>query len=121
MIRAALPGFATAAVVSFVLSCGGEAPPGATGRDPEVPEAPAARLATVEFDVEGMTCAGCAIATEISVRKLAGVASVDASYDDGTGAGRCVVQHDPAVVSTDEIVEAIRDAGFEPTLRTAER
>lgn len=121
MIRGALPALAIPVVVSLVVGCGGEAPRGATGRNPEVLEAPAARLATVEFDVDGMTCAGCAIATEISVRKLVGVASVDASYDGGTGAGRCVVKHDPAVVSTDEIAGAIRDAGFEATLRAADR
>lgn len=76
----------------------------------------AVRLATAEFNVEGMTCGGCALATEMSVKKLEGVASADAEYDEATDEGRCTVEYDPSVVSTDRIAAAIRDAGFTPTL-----
>ncbi|NIP57547.1 MAG: hypothetical protein GWM92_07880 [Gemmatimonadetes bacterium] len=120
MIRGALMAVVIPAVASLVLGCGEVAARKAAGAERELSEGTASRLATIEFDVEGMTCAGCAIATEISVRKLDGVTSVDAGYDEESGAGRCSVVHDPDVVSTDEIARAIRDAGFEPTLGSGE-
>lgn len=89
---------------ALFVGCGGEAPE-------------SVRLATAAFSVEGMTCGGCAIATEISVKKLEGVSSADASYDEESGEGRCDVEYDPARVDTDAIAEAIRNAGFEPTLQ----
>lgn len=118
MIRVALltAGIAIGAIVAG--GCEGEAPREATGRAGGPSRATASTPATAEFDVDGMTCGGCAIATELAVGELDGVSSVDAVYDAERGAGRCSVVHDPAVVSTDEIAEAIRDAGFEPTLRS---
>lgn len=76
-----------------------------------------ADLAVAEFTVEGMTCGGCALATEMAVRKLDAVASADAEYDESTGEGSCMVKYDPSLVSTDSIARAIRGAGFEPRLR----
>lgn len=73
-------------------------------------------LATAEFRVKGMTCGGCAVATEMSVEKLDGVESADAEYDEATGEGRCSVTYDPSVVSTDQIDGAIEEAGFTPSL-----
>lgn len=102
---------------AFIGGCGGDAPDPAGEAERAVPEAAAARLATAEFGVDGMTCGGCALATEMSVRKLDGVASADAEYDAETGEGRCTVEYDPAAVSPEAIAEAIRKAGFRPTLR----
>lgn len=79
-----------------------------------------ARLATAEFDVEGMTCGGCALATEMSVKKLDGVASADAEYDEETDQGRCTVRYDPSTVDTDRIAAAIEEAGFTPTLKSTD-
>lgn len=103
------------------VGCGGEAPDASAEDRSSAPEAERVQRASAEFSVEGMTCGGCAIATEISVRKLDGVSSVDASYDDATGEGRCSVEFDPEIVGTDAIAEAIRSAGFEPTLRSTDR
>jgi copper chaperone CopZ len=96
----------------------------AAGRDTPRPEAPTpsegeapAGLAVAEFAVEGMTCGGCALATEMAVRKLDGVASADADYDESTGEGSCTVTFDPSVVTQDRIARAIRGAGFEPRRR----
>lgn len=74
------------------------------------------RLATAEFDVEGMTCGGCALATEMAVKKLDGVASADAEYDEANDEGRCTVVYDPSTVGTDRIAAAIEEAGFTPSL-----
>lgn len=76
-----------------------------------------AELAVAEFAVEGMTCGGCALATEMAVRKLDGVTSADADYDESTGEGSCTVTYDPSVVTPDRIARAIRGAGFEPRRR----
>ena len=96
----------------------------APGRDTPRPEAPTpseggapAELAVAEFAVEGMTCGGCALATEMAVRELDGVASADADYDEATGEGSCTVEYDPSVVTPDRIARAIRGAGFEPRRR----
>lgn len=83
-------------------------------------DASPARLATAEFDVEGMTCGGCALATEMAVKKLDGVESADAEYDEATGQGRCTVEYDPSAVGTDQIAAAIEKAGFTPTLKSTD-
>lgn len=81
----------------------------------------AARLATAEFDVKGMTCGGCALAAEAALKRLDGVASADARYDDDTGEGRCTVEYDPTRVEPERMIAAIRKLGFEPTLLEAGR
>lgn len=80
--------------------------------------AAAAGMATVEFDVAGMTCGGCAIATEAALERLDGVRSAEASYDDETGAGRAVVEYDSAKVSPERMIEAIGAIGYHPRIRT---
>ncbi|MFN2421295.1 MAG: heavy-metal-associated domain-containing protein [Gemmatimonadota bacterium] len=79
--------------------------------------APSAAIATVEFDVAGMTCGGCATATEVALKRLDGVRSAEAEYDEETGAGRAVVQYDPAKVSPERMIEAVDAVGFHPTVR----
>lgn len=115
---------AVAVAAVSLAACGGpgdEADGTAEGAGAEAAAASGAgevapKLATARFRVDGMTCGGCALATEMSVRKLDGVASADASYDEESGEGRCEVEYDPTAVSTEEIAGAIREAGFEPTL-----
>lgn len=105
-------------VGAVLVGCGGEAGDAAAGDGDQASDTETARLVTADFSVDGMTCGGCALATEISVRKLDGVSSVDASYDEEADEGSCSVRYDPEVVGTDAIAQAIRDAGFEPTLST---
>lgn len=76
----------------------------------------AAELATAEFRVKGMTCGGCAIATEMAVKKLDGVESADAEYLGEGESGRCTVTYDPSLVSAEQIASAIEGAGYAPTL-----
>jgi copper chaperone CopZ len=96
-----------------VVACSGEGEAGSAS----AADASPARLATAEFDIDGMTCGGCALATEMAVKKLEGVESADADYDEAADEGRCTVEYDPSTVDTDRIAAAIRDAGFEPRLR----
>lgn len=136
-VPAALVG--VVAVVSLLAGCGGAEPdrsaasPRAdsaslTGERAERTESgganPSAQqgetapeLSVAEFAVEGMTCGGCAIATEMAVKELDGVVSADAEYDETTGEGRCRVEYDPRRVDPERMMAAIRKAGFEPRLR----
>lgn len=94
-----------------------EAEPTTRAERAEGADASPARLATATFDVEEMTCGGCALATEMAVRKLDGVVSADAEYDESTGEGTCTVEYDQDRVTTDRIAGAIEEAGFRATLR----
>lgn len=62
--------------------------------------------------VEGMTCGGCELGVEIKVGKLAGVESIDASYEKGEA--RAV--HDPEKVTPDDITAAIEELGYSAEL-----
>lgn len=80
--------------------------------------ADAAAIETIEFDVHGMTCGGCATATEVALKRLDGVQSAEASYDGETGAGSAVVQYDPARISPERMIEAVEAIGYHPTPRS---
>lgn len=118
--RALLVSIGVIALASALTACAEEARDAAyasrSGARAGTEANPSRRLASAEFTVEGMTCGGCALATEMAVRKLEGVESVDAEYDESTGEGRCTVEYEPGAVDTDRIAAAIREAGFEPTL-----
>jgi copper chaperone CopZ len=75
-----------------------------------------AGLARADFDVAGMDCGGCVIGTRAALRKLAGVEQADASYDDATGKGTAWALYDPAKVTPERMMEAIRELGYTPTV-----
>ena len=74
------------------------------------------KLATVRFSVDGMTCGGCVVATEMAVKRVDGVRSVTASLGDDGGPGGATVEYDPERADTEAIAAAIRQAGFTPSL-----
>jgi copper chaperone CopZ len=76
-------------------------------------------LARADFAVERMTCGACAAATRIALEKLDGVEDADASYDDATGKGTAWALYDPAKVTPEEMMEAIRTLGYTPSLTEA--
>lgn len=122
--------FAAATAIGLVLAgtaCSGESDTSARTTEtsqpqqdagPEAPASrqPGARLATAKFRVQGMTCGGCAMATEMAVEKLEGVESVDAEYLGEGKSGRCTVTYDPSVLDTEQIASAIESAGYDPDL-----
>ena len=67
------------------------------------------------IDIQGMSCANCSQTIADAVGDLDGVAeaSINFATDEGT------VTYDPAVVSLDEIFDAIEDAGYTPVTDTA--
>lgn len=74
-----------------------------------------ANLARADFDVVGMDCGGCVIGTRAALRKLDGVGNADASYDDATGKGTAWAMYDPAKVTPERMMAAIRELGYTPT------
>jgi copper chaperone CopZ len=66
--------------------------------------------------VAGVDCGGCVIGTRAALRKLEGVQQADASYDDATGKGTAWALYDPAKVTPERMMAAIRELGYTPTL-----
>lgn len=66
--------------------------------------------AKIEIQIEGMHCAACARTIEKVLGKSAGVRSATVNFATET----CAVEFDPAVVSKEEILQAIRDIGYTP-------
>lgn len=87
-----------------------------SGRDSEGASAAAegVEFAVARFSVEGMTCGGCVLATEMAVRLVDGVRSVTAALGEDGKHGSATVEYDPARASTEAIAAAIRKAGFTP-------
>jgi copper chaperone CopZ len=69
------------------------------------------------FAVKGMTCGGCEVGVRTSVKKLDGVEDVKVSHTDAVA----TVKYESAKVTPDQIVEAIKKAGFEAKLEKTEK
>ncbi|XP_024978686.1 copper-transporting ATPase RAN1-like isoform X2 [Cynara cardunculus var. scolymus] len=65
-----------------------------------------------QFIIGGMTCAACVNSVEGILRKLPGVKRATVALSTSLGE----VEYDPSIISKDEIVNAIEDAGFEASL-----
>lgn len=65
-----------------------------------------------QFSIGGMTCAACVNSVEGILRELPGVSRAVVSLTTSLGE----VEYDPNVISKDDIVNAIEDAGFEGSL-----
>ncbi|KAK3432528.1 hypothetical protein EUGRSUZ_D00027 [Eucalyptus grandis] len=65
-----------------------------------------------QFTIGGMTCAACVNSVEGILRSLPGVKGAVVALATSLGE----VEYDPAVISKDDIVNAIEDAGFEASL-----
>ncbi len=79
------------------------------------PAAPAAPRAEAVLDIEGMTCASCVSRVEKRLQKLDGV---EASVNLATESAR--VDY-PAGLDTADLVAAVREAGYEASVRRAVR
>ena len=65
-------------------------------------------MATLHINAGGMHCSSCSMLIEMTVGDLEGVASAQVDYVKGTAS----IEYDPAVVSVEEILSAIREAGY---------
>ena len=72
-----------------------------------------AETKTAAFDVSGWTCASCASATRIALKKLDGVQAVKTDPEKK----EALVTYDDSKVTTDRMVEAIAKLGYKATLK----
>lgn len=63
------------------------------------------------FNIDGMTCTGCAAHIENDVNELSGIVRVEASYKNGIAE----VQYDSTKVKSNKIKEAINKTGYKVT------
>lgn len=74
--------------------------------------APAVEPRTVTLRVEGMTCGGCVIGVRKVLTKLDGVSRAEVSYENQLA----VVTYDPAKVTVERMIAAIRTLGYRATV-----
>ncbi|HKO16649.1 MAG TPA: metal-binding (seleno)protein [Gemmatimonadaceae bacterium] len=75
---------------------------------------PAADTKTITVRVEGMTCGGCVIGVRKVLTRLDGVAKAEVSYEQQ----RAVVTYDPAKVTVEQMIAAIKTLGYKATVVT---
>ena len=68
----------------------------------------AINLASIEFEVSGMTCKGCEIHVAEAVSKLEGILTVAPSYENGNA----LVEFDSSKATIQEIKKAIASTGY---------
>ncbi|KAF1954486.1 heavy metal translocatin [Byssothecium circinans] len=68
-----------------------------------------AHMATTTLKVEGMTCGACTSAIESGFQGVDGVGNVSISLV----MERAVIQHDPNIISANQVKETIEDRGFD--------
>jgi P-type Cu+ transporter len=71
------------------------------------------RLARIDIPVTGMTCASCVRRVERTLSKKEGVAEASVTF----AAERASVTYDQAATSPEELIGAIRDAGYDADVR----
>ena len=63
---------------------------------------------TVEFSVEGMTCAGCSGKVSACINELEGIDEAEVSLDEG----KAIVTFDASAINANSIIAAIEKVGF---------
>ncbi len=61
------------------------------------------------LNVTGMTCSSCVRHIDHALRDVLGVSNVEVQLQKGT----VRVKHDPASATVEDLVEAVRDAGYD--------
>ena len=87
------------------------------GGTPAVAQVAPSRVApaeskTVTFKVAGMTCGGCVIGVRTVLTRLTGVSKADVSYEHT----RAVITYDPARVTVEQMIAAIKTLGYTATV-----
>jgi len=67
------------------------------------------------LDVTGMSCSSCVRHVNDALGNLPGVAKVEVRLGDG----KVVVQHEPDKTSIDNLIAALREAGYESSASAA--
>lgn len=74
------------------------------------------QTSTLEMPVVGMTCVNCANTIERTLRKTSGVGEVNVNF----ASERAQVQYDPSKVTSAQLVDRIRQAGYDVTVAHTE-
>lgn len=69
-------------------------------------------MATIKLNVAGMTCGGCVKSVTRVLEALDGVETAQVDLASASAE----VAYDPAKVSTDALLEAVEDAGYDASL-----
>jgi P-type Cu+ transporter len=69
-------------------------------------------MAVTTLSVQGMTCGACTSAIEGGFKDVAGVKAMSVSLLSE----RAVVEHDPSIISAEQVAEIIEDRGFDATV-----
>ena len=69
----------------------------------------------VVFEVEGMTCAGCAAGIQATLARRAGVEGVEVSYDEKTAR----VAYDRSQITEQQLISAFEELGYTVARRKA--
>lgn len=67
---------------------------------------------TVGLTIEGMTCGGCAVSAKMALTRLPGVTKAEVSYEKK----EAIVAYDPAKVTVEEMIAAIKTLGYTATV-----
>lgn len=62
----------------------------------------------IELKIDGMHCGSCAVGIQMLVSQMDGVKSMSVDYEGKKGE----VEFDPAKVTKDDIVKAIKELGY---------
>jgi copper chaperone CopZ len=65
-------------------------------------------MKSIDLNTGGMHCSSCSMLVDMTVGDMAGVSFVTSDY----AKGKTHVEFEPTVVSVEEIVAAITDAGY---------
>ena len=77
--------------------------------------APSPDSASVRLAIRGMTCGGCAIAARKVLTRLDGVVKADVSYETQLA----TVVYDPARVTIEQMIAAVKKLGYTATVATS--
>jgi copper ion binding protein len=100
ILFAAFPSYSGALLAALNRGASQQAEPGTP--------ATAQRLTKARLTVSGMTCGGCAAGLEARLAEIPGVTSAKASYEKG----EAIVEYDATRVTTAQLSEAVKKAGF---------
>ena len=66
-------------------------------------------MQTTVIDIKGMTCMGCVKSVKNVLERIPGVSNANVSLEGA----QVAIQHDDAITGSDQLKQAIKDAGFE--------
>ena len=66
-------------------------------------------MQTAIVKIRGMTCMGCVNSVKNVLETISGVGSTDVSMEQA----QATIQYDPAAINTNQLKDAIKEAGFE--------